>query len=318
MEKRRLHPKNDFIFKRLFGEEKSREWLIAFLNAIIYPGDGHKIVDVTVIDNKQLTKEMVTDKTGVLDILAETDEREQINVEMQVESQPHMDRRTLFYMGKLFVGSIQAGDEYDKLKRTITINLLDFRYFANDRFHNSFHLYEDHDKTLMLSDAFEIHFLEFPKFRTIRHDWTDPLHRWLLFLDEKLTDHQLEELKAMDPTIRKAAEQLELLCADKDVVRLYEARQKAKHEYNSRISYAVEQGLKEGREQGMREGLEEGIKEGIREGIREGIQQGVREGIQQGVKEGKLEVARNLLALRLDIAQIAEATGLSEEELRHL
>ena len=54
----------------------------------------------------------------------------------------------------------------------------------------------------------------------------------------------------------------------------------------------------------------------------EGVQQGLRQGIQQGFADGsyqtKLETAKNLLDLGLSVENIAQATGLSREEVENL
>ena len=51
----------------------------------------------------------------------------------------------------------------------------------------------------------------------------------------------------------------------------------------------------------------------------EGIQQGIRQGLEQGFADGSyqkaLETAKNLIGLRLSIEDIAQATGLSKEEV---
>lgn len=174
----------------------------------------------------------------------------------------------------MFVESIKAGGAYGDLKKTVTINILDFTYLNTARFHSSFHLYEDFDKTVMLTVVIEIHFIEYPKFRRSRKDFHNPLHRWLLFLDEKLPENQLEELMSMDPVIKKAEERLEWLSGDEDTLRLYEAREFSRYERNSIIADAKE--------------------------------------------EGRKEIARKLLALEVDLQKIAEATGLSEEEIKKL
>ena len=41
-------------------------------------------------------------------------------------------------------------------------------------------------------------------------------------------------------------------------------------------------------------------------------------GIEKGIEKGKIEVARNLLSLGLDIDKIVKATGLSEEDIKKL
>ena len=43
-----------------------------------------------------------------------------------------------------------------------------------------------------------------------------------------------------------------------------------------------------------------------------------RKGIEKGIQLGKMETARNLLRMGLNSARIAEATGLSLEEVKAL
>ena len=82
-----------------------------------------------------------------------------------------------------------------------------------------------------------------------------------------------------------------------------------------------ESALEEAREAGRmyvsimeRKGIEKGRIEGIQLGRTEGIQLGRTEGIQLG----RTETARNLLRMGLDAARIAQATGLSLEEVEAL
>ena len=42
----------------------------------------------------------------------------------------------------------------------------------------------------------------------------------------------------------------------------------------------------------------------------------LQEGLQQGLQQGKLEVARQLLQLGMSLTQVAQVTGLSEQELQ--
>lgn len=56
----------------------------------------------------------------------------------------------------------------------------------------------------------------------------------------------------------------------------------------------------------------------LQEGKREGIQEGERRGIQQGIQQGIQAVAQNMLQTGLSLEQIAQLTGLSEEQIRNL
>jgi predicted transposase/invertase (TIGR01784 family) len=50
----------------------------------------------------------------------------------------------------------------------------------------------------------------------------------------------------------------------------------------------------------------------------EALKQGITEGIKQGIKEGKLETARKLKSLGVEINIIVQSTGLTEEEIQKL
>ena len=72
------------------------------------------------------------------------------------------------------------------------------------------------------------------------------------------------------------------------------------------------------RRAGIQEGIAQGRSEGIAQGRSEGIAQGRSEGIAQGSYQTKLETATAFKRLGIDIAKIAEGTGLSCEEIEKL
>ena len=72
------------------------------------------------------------------------------------------------------------------------------------------------------------------------------------------------------------------------------------------------------RRAGIQEGIAQGRSEGIAQGRSEGIAQGRSEGIAQGSYQTKLETATAFKRLGIDIAKIAEGTGLSREEIEKL
>lgn len=78
----RIKPLNDFVFKKLFGEEDSKDNLIALLNAILSKKDKDKLVTLEILNNKELTKEMIDDKTGILDVRAITADGMQLDIEV--------------------------------------------------------------------------------------------------------------------------------------------------------------------------------------------------------------------------------------------
>ncbi|MEJ8554833.1 Rpn family recombination-promoting nuclease/putative transposase [Tepidibacter sp. Z1-5] len=279
----RLKPLNDFIFKKLFGENEAKDNLIAFLNAVLDRKDKERLISLEIIENKELTKEMMEDKTGILDVRAKTEDGTQINIEVQLTDQRNMDKRTLFYWGRLFNEGIKKGEDYRKLCKVITINILDFEYLSLNKFHSKFHLWEDEEKDYMLTDLVEIHFIEVPKFNELdeKNLKDDKLQRWLTFFNKDISEETLKELMDMDEDIKRAEERLEYLSSDKKTIELYKAREKSLHERANMINSAKE------------------------------------EGIEQGKEQVKIEIAKSLLDI-LDIETIALKTGLSIEKVKKL
>lgn len=281
----RLKAKNDFIFQRIFGRQENKEILISFLNAVLMLENGSRLTDIEIIENTRLSKDRPYDKLGILDIRAQTLEGIQINIEIQIINQYNMDKRTLFYWSKLYTEQLNEGQAFNELKKTITINILDFEYIKVENYHSVFHLWEDSNKDYKLTDVLEIRFIELPKFRKIQPDMSKPLDRWLLFLEDSPKEVLDMAIKA-EPAIEKAQKVLEYLGTNEEIRRYYELREKAIHDEITRITGA----------------REEGIKEGIKEGI----------------EEQKLESAKKMIQDGIDDNLIEKYTGISKSEIESL
>lgn len=57
----------------------------------------------------------------------------------------------------MILEGIKQGEDYRKLNKVITINLLDFNFLETKNYHSLFHLWEDVEKDYMLTDLVEIH-----------------------------------------------------------------------------------------------------------------------------------------------------------------
>ena len=276
---RKVKPLNDFIFKKVFGEKGNEDILISFINAVLKRTKKEPIVEVEIIENKQLTKELILDKTGIIDVRAKTSKGENIDIEVQLTDQGNMDKRTLFYWGKMYLENIKQGQDYTSLEKVITINILDFEFLGTESYQSSFHLWEDIEKDYMLTDVVEIHFLELPKFRNKKtKDYREnDIERWLMFLEKDISETTLKELMSLDTAIEKAEQKIEYLSSDEEAMRIYYERERSLHERANMISSAE-----------------------------------VR-----AEKKAKLEIANNLLDV-LDDETISIKTGLNVEEIKSL
>ena len=102
--------------------------------------------------------------------------------------------------------------------------------------------------------------------------------------------------------IQEAEEQYKKITADEKMMAIIEMRERAKRE------------MEEDKYAARKAGIEEGKKAGIEEGKKAGIEEGKK----TGIKESKKEIARKLKETGMEIKQIAEITGLSEEEIDKL
>ena len=281
-----LSPKVDFVFKKIFGNEKHPNILISFLNAVIKPTDLIKSVQ---IKNTDIEKEHIEDKYSRLDIKAVTNNGEHINIEIQVKNEYNMIKRSLYYWSKMYEGQLTKGQDYDTLSRTICINILDFKYLKNDNFHNCYRLKEKNTNE-ELTDVMELHFIEIPKLRKLENseDISDMLEAWITFI-ESPTSELIDKLEMSSDEIKEAKEELVRLSGNDKERERYEKRFESLLEQNSLLANAE----------------------------RKGLQKGIQKGIEKGKKEGIIEIAKNLLDI-LDDKTIAIKTGLSLEEIKEL
>ena len=271
-----LDPKIDFVFKKIFGSEKHPRVLISFLNAILKPINPISNVEIR---NSDLEKEFLDDKFSRLDIKARTNKNEIINIEIQLKNEYNMIKRSLYYWSKMYEEQLNEGDDYSKLERTICINILNFKYLDNNRFHNGYRLKEI-ETNEELTNIQEIHFIEIPKLSE-DSDEKDMLVAWMEFLKNPESE-KVRSLELTISEIREAKDELIRISNDKEQRLLYEMRSKTLKDKHSALNEAE------------------------------------RKVIEKGIEKGIEKVAKNLLDMGIPINEIILATGLSENEILNI
>lgn len=105
-----LDPRNDFVFKRIFGSEENKDVLLAFLNRIFEESRDGSLLTKIVLLNPYTDKEAPEDKQSIMDIWAMADSGELINIEMQLLNNYDIEKRTLYFhigMFKFFTAKIK-------------------------------------------------------------------------------------------------------------------------------------------------------------------------------------------------------------------
>ncbi len=281
-----LSPKVDFIFKKIFGNEKKPNILISFLNAVLYNGK-EEIVSVE-INNTDIEKDYLDDKFSRLDIKATTNKKELINIEIQRANKQNMAERTLYYWSKMYSQKIIKGEDYYDLPRTVCINVLDYKMPELKKEASYHNIYELQNKVsnASLTSKLELHFIELPKFKL--SDEENLLELWLEFI-ERPESSKIKKAQNQNHSIKDAQEQLEFISASDEERTRYLKREETLLEGYSALAGSYRVGIEEGRAEGHAE----------------------------GEKQKSYEVAKNSLAL-LNDAQISAITGLSIDEISTL
>ena len=283
-----LDPKMDFVFKNIFGSEKNPNILISFLNATLKPKD---LITSVEIKNTDLNKGYIEDKFSRLDVKATTSNNEIINIEIQLKNEYNMIKRSLYYWSKLYSEQLNEGEDYSILKRTICINILNFKYLKTRKFHSGYRLKEIYSNE-ELTDVAEVHFIEIPKLEE-GSDEKDMLVAWIEFLKDPESE-KVRSLEMSIDEIRQAKDELIRMSNDDTQRELYEMRAKT---LKDKIS---------------------ALNEAERKGIQKGMKEGMQKGIEKGAKEKALEIAKSMINIGLDNETISKATGLDLSEIEKL
>lgn len=245
-----MKPKVDFCFKELMEDEFVRKGFIAAI-LHIHP----KEILRTELLPTHLRKEHGNDKLGILDVRILLNGNIQIDMEIQLSPFRLWAERSLFYLGKMYVGQFQKGKSYDVFGKCIHVGILDFELFPGDEeYYAVFHLWED-TRRRKYTDKIELHILELPKIA--KHDYPGTeLLNWMRFMNAERKE-EFEMLAKENEYMEKAYERLMNLSADEEKQLEYEARQKAIMDHDYLMRYNWEEGMKVGIKAGMVETCKE-------------------------------------------------------------
>ena len=272
---KRYPPKMDIIFQAIFGEVGSENITKDFLEKIL----KRKIEKISLDKNPILRRELKDDKLGVLDIVTELDGKEKCNIEMQLIDKNNIIERMLYYWSKMYTKQIKAGDDYNKLEKTIVILIADFNIKGLEEveYHSTWKIIETNSvKKLILTDKFELDIIELSKIKG-RENEKDQLLDWLVFLENPESERVARKMEE-NKNLKEAVEKLDRISEDEKMQRIIELREKA-----IRDEHAI-----------------------------------YAKGVDDGIEKGIMKIAKSMLKKGMNVSDIIEITGLTKEEIEKL
>ena len=305
-----INPFTDFGFKRIFGQEMSKDLLIDFLNSLLQ--GERRILSITFMDKEQ-PRTQKDGRTLIYDIYCETDSGESIIVEMQNRAQISFIDRMLYYSAQAICRQGERGQQwmYD-IKAVYAIAFMNFRMDNLSKLRTDVTL-ADMETGRQISNKLRMIFLQLPLFDKRHPDECETnFERWIYVLNN------MEVLNRMPYTAKSAVfKKLE------DITSLANMSREEQMRYDHalkvyRDNLMFEQEYKDGLKKALEEGKEKGREEGRLEGREEGRLEGREEGRLEGKEEGRIEVAKEMIRSGMQVDLVAKITGLTVEAVRGL
>ena len=299
-----LDPKNDLIFKRIFGEHP--KLLLSFLNAIMPLKQGRHIEKIEYLPNEQVPHSK-NKKNSIVDVKCIDNKKNQFIVEMQMFWSEAFNNRMVFNAGKAYVKQLDKNEAYDLLKPVYTLAIINDTFdHETDNFYHHYQIV-NRENTEEVIRGLEFVLVELPKFSP--QNWEDRKLAvlWLRFLNEVN-----ENLKSLPPEleenedIKQAADLCQEAAFTPEELALYDATWDA---------IRLEKTIRDG---SLREGKAEGKTIGLAEGEAIGLKKGEAIGLEKGRTEEKIETALKALEMRMPVEDVSKLTGLSIQQIQEL
>lgn len=273
----------DWAIKKLLRDKANFDVLEGFLSELLEI--DVKIQEILESESNKITEQ---DKYNRVDILVKSDKDELILIEIQYDSEIDYFHRMIYGMSKLISQYLQEGEPYGKLKRAYSINII---YF--DLGEGKDYLYEYKGEFIGISQNDVLLLTSVQKDRFKINKVSDIFPKYYIIKSKNFEKPKIE--RSFDEWVYflKTSE----IPDDFHAKGIDQAREKLKYEKMPDLDKQVYQRHIENRR----------------------IEMGVKETAEiEGRKKEKVAIAKNLKSLGLPIETIAQATGLSIDEINEL
>ena len=276
-EKPLLQPKIDVVFQSLFNKDNIKITK-SFVEALL----EKKIETIEINSDKDLIREKPEDKLGILDLELDINNKEKIDVEIQLSKRADFIKRILWYLTRMYSKQIKKGDKYKDLKRVVLVAIIDFTLEETKEFKEMetiWKLIETKNREKILTEEIEVRIIELSKAEEMyKKNKENEKAQWMLVINDPNSE-EVKEIMKENKDIEECIVKVKELTEDEKLERLAFLRERARMD---------EESLKD-------EGFEEGIKAGLKTMI------------------------INLYSIaNMPIEQIAKVAEMSEEEVKKI
>lgn len=279
LQERYINPFTDFGFKKLFGSEPNKEFLIDFLNTLL--PENHKIEDLSYTKNEHLGGSSL-DRKAIFDLYCTAKDGSKFIVEIQKAKQNFFKDRSVYYATFPIQEQAKRGVWDFRLAQVYTVGILDFEFqdgLSSDNVKTVVKL-KDEDGHVFY-DKLTFIYLEMPKFEKKEEELESNYDKWL-YVFKHLPNLQNRPSKLQERIFERFFRTAEVANFTPEERETYEDSLKHYRDIKNVVNTSFEEGKEEGKE------------------------------------EERVEIARNMLQKGMDIALIAELTDLTIEDIKKL
>ena len=244
-----------------------------------------KISDTNDLKNKN-------DKQRRMDFVYRIDNLS-LDIELNLKPRP-IKERNINYLMSLHLRKFKKGNRYEDNYRTIQININNEMIDESDEVIEEYYFRKEDGKEYSKNIGFYV--VNIPNIKKIWYNKEDEefeKYKYMLSFFETNVD-MIRRIYEGDEVVMDIINKQEEFSRDNEEWETFRSENELEEEYQLGIEYAKEEGKKEG--------------------IEEGIEKGIELGKLQGIKK----VVKSMLDKNMDIKNIVDITGLSEEEILSL
>ena len=286
----------DWAAKRILRDKSNFGILEGLLTSLL----GRPIKILSILEGEG-NKQYSDNKSNKIDLLAQEENGAKILIEVQNEPETSYFHRMVFGTSKVISDYLKEGDNYDKISKIYSINIVyfplgkgnEFVYVGTTEFHGL-----KTGELLKLPPHLQVKYgVEeikdiFPEYYVLRVDdfdiWSKShLDQWMYFLSNNTIPDDADA-----PGLKEANEKLRVSSLPIEEQNAYYEYVRAANTWKHEVSDAFEEGEFYGRQKGLEQGLKKGI------------------------AEGKWEMAESLFKMNVDLETISKASGITVSELK--